>query len=94
MAKSYDVVIVGAGHNGLACAAYLARAGRSVLVLERREVVGGRAVTEEFAPGFRASATFASAETFDPDPHHGAGARGSWFAVARAWRHSGATARR
>ncbi len=65
-AKSYDVVIVGAGHNGLVCAAYLARAGRSVLVLERRETVGGCAVTEEFAPGFRCSATFAGVETFDP----------------------------
>ncbi len=66
MTKTYDVVIVGAGHNGLTCAAYLARAGRSVLVLERREAVGGRAVTEEFAPGFRCSATFAGVETFDP----------------------------
>ncbi len=65
-AKSYDVVIVGAGHNGLVCAAYLARAGRSVLVLERHETVGGCAVTEEFAPGFHCSATFPSVETFDP----------------------------
>ena len=67
MTKTYDAVIVGAGHNGLICAAYLARAGRSVLVLERREVAGGCAVTEEFAPGFRCSATFPSAETFDPE---------------------------
>ena len=66
MGSSYDAVIVGAGHNGLVCAAYLARAGRSVLVLERRGVVGGCAVTEEFAPGFRCSATFAGVETFDP----------------------------
>ncbi len=66
MAKTYDAVIIGAGHNGLTCAAYLARAGRSVLVLERREAVGGRAVTEEFAPGFRCSATTAGVETFDP----------------------------
>ena len=66
MATTYDTVIVGAGHNGLACAAYLARAGRRVLVLERRKMLGGRAVTEEFAPGFRCSATFANAETFDP----------------------------
>jgi phytoene dehydrogenase-like protein len=55
----YDVVIVGAGHNGLTCAAYLARAGRRVLVLERRDVVGGCAVTEEvdpdLAPGCRVS---------------------------------------
>ena len=50
-----DVVIVGAGHNGLVCAAYLAAAGLSVTVLERRGVVGGAAVTEEFHPGFRNS---------------------------------------
>ncbi len=51
----WDAVIVGGGHNGLVCAAYLARAGQRVLVLERREVVGGAAVTEEFHPGFRNS---------------------------------------
>jgi phytoene dehydrogenase-like protein len=53
--SSYDVVIIGAGHNGLTCAAYLGRAGLSVCVLERRSVVGGAAVTEEFHPGFRNS---------------------------------------
>ncbi len=51
----YDVIIVGAGHNGLTCACYLARAGLKVLVLERRSLVGGAAVTEEFHPGFRNS---------------------------------------
>lgn len=51
----YDVIIIGAGHNGLVSAAYLARAGRKVLVLERRSIVGGAAVTEEIAPGYRAS---------------------------------------
>ena len=50
-----DVVIIGAGHNGLVCAAYLAGAGRRVLVLERRELVGGCAVTEEIWPGYRVS---------------------------------------
>lgn len=53
MGKSYDVVIVGAGHNGLVCGAYLAKAGKSVLVLERRDVIGGAAVTEELWPGYR-----------------------------------------
>ena len=51
----YDAIIIGGGHNGLTCGAYLSRAGRRTLVLERRPVVGGAAVTEEFAPGFRAS---------------------------------------
>jgi len=50
-----DVIIIGAGHNGLVCAAYLARAGRRVLVLERRELVGGCAVTEEIWPGYKVS---------------------------------------
>ena len=53
--RRYDALIVGGGHNGLVCAAYLAAAGMSVCVLERRAVVGGAAVTEEFHPGFRNS---------------------------------------
>src|SRR5688500_1072285 len=53
--KPYDAVIVGGGHNGLVCAAYLARAGKRVLVLERRERVGGAAMSEEVFPGFRFS---------------------------------------
>ena len=53
--KRYDAVLVGAGHNALVAAAYLARAGRSVLVLERRPLVGGAAVTEEVFPGFKFS---------------------------------------
>jgi phytoene dehydrogenase-like protein len=53
---SYDVIIIGGGHNGLVTAAYLAKNGLKTLVLERREVVGGGAVTEEIHPGFRVSA--------------------------------------
>lgn len=52
---TYDAIVIGAGHNGLVAAAYLARAGRRVLVLERRDIVGGCAVTEERWPGFRVS---------------------------------------
>ena len=51
----YDAIVVGAGHNGLVAATYLARAGLRVIVVERREIVGGACTTEEFAPGFRAS---------------------------------------
>ncbi|HUD43006.1 MAG TPA: NAD(P)/FAD-dependent oxidoreductase [Dokdonella sp.] len=55
MREAPDVILIGAGHNGLVCAAYLAKAGLEVLVLENRDVVGGAAVTEEFHPGFRNS---------------------------------------
>ncbi len=55
MNRGHDCIIIGGGHNGLVCAYYLARAGKSVLVLERHSAVGGAAVTEEFAPGFRNS---------------------------------------
>ena len=50
--RRYDAIVIGAGHNGLTTAAYLARAGKSVLVLERRHLIGGAAVSEELYPGF------------------------------------------
>ena len=74
----FDAVIIGGGHNGLVCAAYLAGAGASVCVLERRGVVGGAAVTEEFHPGFRNSTASYTVSLLDPQVirdlrlvHHG-----------------------
>jgi phytoene dehydrogenase-like protein len=61
-----DVVIIGAGHNGLTCAAYLAMAGLRVKVVERRRVVGGAAVTEEFHPGFRNSVAAYTVSLLNP----------------------------
>jgi phytoene dehydrogenase-like protein len=64
--KSFDAVIVGGGHNGLVCAFYLARAGLKVCVLERRDVVGGAAVTETFHPGFRNSTASYTVSLLNP----------------------------
>src|SRR6516164_493460 len=61
-----DALIIGGGHNGLVCAAYLAAAGLSVTVLERRSVVGGAAVTEEFHPGFRNSVAAYTVSLLNP----------------------------
>jgi len=61
-----DVVILGGGHNGLVCAFYLARAGLKATVLERRPVVGGAAVTEEFHPGFRNSTASYTVSLLNP----------------------------
>ena len=66
MTKSYDAVIIGGGHNGLVCAFYLARAGYKVRILERRNVVGGAAVTEEFHPGFRNSTASYTVSLLNP----------------------------
>src|SRR5471030_3268000 len=66
VADNYDIVIIGGGHNGLTCACYLARAGLSVRVLERRGIVGGSAVTEEFHPGFRNSVASYAVSLLNP----------------------------
>jgi phytoene dehydrogenase-like protein len=63
----YDAIVIGAGHNGLTAAAYLARAGYSTLVVERRDIVGGCCVTEEIAPGCRASTTSYIASMLRPE---------------------------
>ena len=67
MSTTYDAIIIGAGHNGLVTAAYLAGAGRRVLVLERREFLGGCAVTEELWPGFKVSTASYVNSLFRPE---------------------------
>src|SRR5206468_3206434 len=67
MPGSYDIIIIGAGHNGLVAAAYLARAGMRVLVLERRELVGGACVTEAVWPGFKVSTASYVSSLFRPE---------------------------
>ena len=62
----YDVLIIGGGHNGLVCAAYLAKAGLKVRIVERRSIVGGAAVTEEFHPGFRNSTASYTVSLLNP----------------------------
>jgi len=64
--NQYDAIVVGGGHNGLVCAAYLAAAGLKVTVLERRSVVGGAAITEEFHPGFRNSVASYAVSLLNP----------------------------
>ena len=66
MTSESDIVIIGAGHNGLVCAFYLAQAGLKVTVLERRDIVGGAAVTEEFYPGFRNSVASYTVSLLNP----------------------------
>lgn len=66
MSRNYDAIIIGGGHNGLICAAYLAKAGRQVLVLEKRHVLGGAAVSEEVYPGFTFSVASYVVSLFRP----------------------------
>lgn len=67
MSKTYDAIVIGGGHNALITAIYLARAGRSVLVVEAGEELGGTAISEELAPGFRCSAVYPSGEQVAPE---------------------------
>ncbi len=83
--KLRDVVIIGGGHNGLVCAAYLAAAGLKVTVLERRNVVGGAAVTEEFHPGFRNSVAAYTVSLLNPKVIRDLDLRG----MACAWSSAG-----
>ena len=64
--KNIDALIIGAGHNGLVCAYYLAKAGLNVHIFERRHIVGGAAVTEEFHPGFRNSVASYTVSLLNP----------------------------
>ena len=64
--NQYDYIIIGAGHNGLVAAAYLAKQGKKVLVLERRDIVGGQVVTESFGDGFTVDSLHAGG-TLRPD---------------------------
>lgn len=66
MGNDYDAIVIGAGHNGLVCAGYLAKAGKKVLVLERRSVVGGAAATEEIFPGYQVNTGAIDAGLFSP----------------------------
>ena len=65
--KPFDAVVIGGGHNGLVCAYYLAKAGMRIKICERRSVVGGAAVTEEFHPGFKNSVASYTVSLLNPE---------------------------
>ena len=88
MAKRYDAVVIGGGHNGLTSAAYLAKAGKKVLVLERRHVLGGAAVTEEIFPGFKFSVY-----SYVVSLLRARRSSASWSCRSTAWRSFRSTAR-
>lgn len=79
----YDCIIIGGGHNGLVCAAYLARAGRRVLVLEKRSLVGGACVTEELWPGYRVSTAAYVVSLLLPEIEHDLQLRQHGYEVLR-----------
>ena len=68
--REYDAIVIGGGHNGLVNAAYLAKAGLSVLVVERRHLVGGAAITEELYPGFQFTTFSYALSLLRPDIIH------------------------
>jgi phytoene dehydrogenase-like protein len=80
----HGVVIIGGGHNGLVCSAYLAMAGLKVLVLDQRPVAGGAAVTEEFSPGFRNSVASYAVSLLNPKNHSRTRSCRAWTADRRA----------
>ena len=94
MNNRYDVIVIGGGHNGLVNAAYLARAGKKVLVLERRHVLGGAAVTEEIFPGLQVFSLLLRSLPLTAGDHSRARPSAPWSGNTSARRHLHADAQR